>query len=343
MKGTLDLSLDRGRRSLDTPRNTTIIAAGIVTAVALTLIDMSYLFHMAVLITIFGGVAVSLDVLSGYTGQVSIAHAGFMGIGGYTSALLAVDFGVPIWAGILAGGLLTTIVGVALGYPSFRTTGHYFVLITIAIAILVVTVLNIWEPVTGGPNGVLGIPAPGELTFGDTVLLDLGSTRGYLYLTMGYLVATMCLANNILDSRIGRTFVAVRDNQSLAKSHGIHAKRAKLTALGVSCFFTGVGGAFYAHYLSFINPEMFSFFVGFKVLVMLIIGGLGSLVGGVVGAVIITLVPELLRDFPNVSELVFGLVLLAVVLFFPRGLWGIIRTVWNRVPRLAEEEEHKVN
>ena len=311
-------------RSVETPKNSVILLAGVVVAGVLTLLDVNFYYHMAVLIAIFAGVAVSLDILSGYAGQVSIAHAAFMAVGAYTSAILTVDYGFPIWAGVALGGVLAMLVGIVLGFPAFRTEGHYFVLVTIAIAILAIVVLNIWTPVTGGPNGILGIPRTDMVSIAGIDLIDFGTRQGYFYLVTAYLLSTIVVANNILDSRIGRTYIAVRDNESLAKSHGINTKYAKLSALGVSCFFAGIGGGLYAHYLSFINPEMFEFFIGFEILVMLIIGGLGSLIGAVIGAFVIVVTPELLRGYPDVSLLVFGLILLFVVLFFPGGIWGFI-------------------
>lgn len=312
-------------RAVDTPKNSVVLIAGVLVAAVLTLLDVNFYYHMAVLIAIFAGVAVSLDVLSGFTGQVSIAHAAFMAVGAYTSAILTVDYGYPIWAGVALGGVLAMLVGIVLGFPAFRTEGHYFVLVTIAIAILAIVVLNVWTSVTGGPNGILGIPSTEMVSAAGVDIIDFGTRQGYFYLTMAYLLGTITIANNILDSRIGRTYIAVRDNEPLAKSHGINTKYAKLSALGVSCFFAGIGGGLYAHYLNFINPEMFDFFIGFEILVMLIIGGLGSLVGGVIGAIVIVVTPELLRGYPDVSLLIFGLILLFVVLFFPGGIWGFVR------------------
>lgn len=324
--GRLERLLQKSEmRAVDTPTNTAIVAGGIVGMLLLTLLDVNFYFHMAVLITIFAGIAVSLDVLSGFTGQVSIAHAAFMAAGAYTSAILTVDYGAPIWLGIVLAGFVAMAIGVGLGFPSFRTEGHYFVLVTIAIAILAVVVLNTWTSVTGGPNGILGIQTPGAISLAGVELVDLGTRQGYFYLTATYLILTLVVSNNVLDSRIGRTYMAVRDNESLAKSQGVNTKHAKLSALGFSCFFAGIGGGLYAHYLNFINPEMFNFFIGFEILVMLIIGGLGSLIGAVMGAFVIIVTPELLRGFPDVSLLIFGLILVIVVLFFPGGIWGFLK------------------
>lgn len=321
---------DRLSRAADTPRNATIVIAAIAIAGILTLVGSEFYFHLAVTICIFGSVAVALDLLAGYTGQVSIAHAGFMGIGAYTSAILTMNFGVPIWVGLIAGGLLATIAGLAIGYPAFRTTGHYFVLTTLAVAVLIVTVFQVWTPVTGGPNGIADIFEPAAvISTGGMQLVDFGSTRGYFYLTAAYLLITIIVINNLLNSRIGRALIAVRENHTLAQSQGINTQSAKLLSLGISCFFAGGAGSLYAHYFNFINPGVFGFFVGFEVLVMLIVGGLGSLIGPVVGAVFIKLVPELLREYPEVSELVFGISMLVVVLYFPNGIWGTITSWWE--------------
>lgn len=323
---------DRLGRVTDTPRNATLVVSTVVTVGLLTLVNSEFYFHLGVVISIFASVAVALDLLSGYTGQVSIAHAGFMGIGAYTSAILTLEFGLPLWVGLVSGGILATIVGLAIGYVAFRTTGHYFVLTTLAVAILIVTVFQVWTPVTGGPNGITGIFEPGlVLSLGGVQLVDFSTTRGYFYFAVTYLLVTLVVINNVLNSRLGRALIAVRENAALARSHGIDTKSAKMLALGVSCFFAGGAGSLYAHYFSFINPPVFGFFVGFEVLVMLIVGGLGSLIGPVIGAVFIKLVPEVLRDYPQVSELVFGIAMLVVVLYFPGGIWGTLKSWWARL------------
>lgn len=321
---------DRLSRAVDTPRNASIVVAFAVITAVLTVVNAEFFFHLGVTICIFASVAVALDLLSGYTGQVSIAHAGFMGIGAYTSAILTMEFGLPLWTGLVAGAVLATLVGVAIGYAAFRTSGHYFVLTTLAVAVLITTVFQVWTPVTGGPNGITGIFEPATvIAIGDVELVDFSATRGYFYIAVVYLLVTIVAVNNLLDSRVGRAFIAVRENTALARSHGINTRSAKLLALAISCFFTGGAGSLYAHYFNFINPSVFGFFVGFEVLVMLIVGGLGSLVGPVVGAMFIRLVPEVLREYPEVSELVFGIAMLVVVLYFPGGIWGTLTSWWQ--------------
>jgi len=321
---------DQLTRATDTPRNASLVVGAVGIAAVLAIVNLESLFHMGVAICIFGSVAVGLDLLSGYTGQVSVAHAGFMGIGAYTSAILTGEFGLPMVLGFIAACIIPTLVGIAIGVPSFRTEGHYFVLVTLAVAVLITTVFQVWEPVTNGARGITGIMEPTiALYFTGIRIFDLSTTRGYFFLSLLYLVFVMVAVNNLLNSRMGRAFIAVRENTTLARSHGIDTQRAKLTSLAVSCFIAGGAGSLYAHYFSFINPEVFGFFVGFEILVMIIVGGLGSIVGAVVGATFIEVVPEILREFPRVSELVFGVAVLIVVLYFPKGIWGTLRT-WVR-------------
>lgn len=321
---------DRLSRAVDTPRNASLLVAFVAITALLMVLNIEFFFHLGVTICIFASVAVALDLLSGYTGQVSIAHAGFMGIGAYTSAILTMKFGLPLWTGLVSGAVLATVVGVAIGYAAFRTSGHYFVLTTLAVAVLITTVFQVWTPVTGGASGITGILEPATaIALGGIELIDFSTTRGYFFIAIAYLFFTMIAINNVLDSRIGRAFIAVRENTALARSHGINTRSAKLLALALSCFFTGGAGSLYAHYFSFINPSVFGFFVGFEVLVMLIVGGLGSLVGPVVGAIFIRLVPEVLREYPEVSELVFGIAMLVVVLYFPGGIWGTLTSWWQ--------------
>lgn len=329
LKGYFSDSLTR---ATDTPRNASVLLGGVVVALLLTVVGSESLFHLGVTICIFGSVAVGLDLLSGYTGQVSVAHAGFMGIGAYTSAILTTEYGLPLVVGFLAACLLATLVGVAIGYPSFRTEGHYFVLVTLAVATLITTVFQIWDPVTGGARGITGILEPGvALYLGDIRIFDMSTTRGYFYVSLAYLLVTIVAINNLLNSRLGRAFVAIRENAALARSHGIDTQSAKLVSLAISCFVAGGAGSLYAHYFSFINPPVFGFFVGFQILVMVIVGGLGSLIGAVVGATFIEFVPEVLRDYPRVSELVFGIAVLVVVLYFPTGIWGTLKSWVGRL------------
>jgi len=286
--------------------------------------------------------AAALNVLTGYCGQISLGHGAFMGVGAYASAILA-NHGVPFLMAITMGGAVAAMVGMVFGIPSLRLKGIYLAIATLAAQIILEYVFLRWESVTGGFNGMSVAPAQ---IFGFT----FDTEPRMFYLSLGMAVVVLILVTNIVRSRPGRAFVAVRDFYLSAEIVGVNLFRTKLAAFGISSFFAGVAGALWGHYSLYVNPEMFNISLSITYLSMIIIGGLGSVLGSIFGAVFLTVLPELLTlmadfgsgYFPDIHthlqalrQGVFGLVLVLFLIFEPEGLvhrWRLIKAYFKLYP-----------
>ncbi len=301
-------------------------------------------YHMSVLslinIAVIG--AISLNLLTGCCGQISLGHGAFIGVGAYATAWFA-NAGVPFLPALIFGGLITAMVGMVFGIPSLRLKGIYLAIATLAAQLILEYVFLHWSSVTGGMNG---LPVDSPEIFGYS--FDNDTKMFYLTLVIAILVALM--AANIMRSRHGRAFVSIRDHHLSAEIVGVNLFSYKLKAFAVSSFMAGLAGGLWAHYTLYITPEPFGIGLSISYLAMVIIGGLGSVLGGIFGAVFITLLPEVLSAltswgsdvFPNIStyflgmkEGIFGLVLVLFLLFEPEGLvhrWRLIRAYFNLYP-----------
>ncbi|MBT2320895.1 branched-chain amino acid ABC transporter permease [Variovorax paradoxus] len=276
-------------------------------------------------VLIYGIVGLGLMLLAGFTGQFSIGHAAFLGTGAYTQAVLA-NMGVPFPIALAAAAALSAAVGVVVALPALRVKGIYLGIATLAFGFIVEEVFARWESVTGGNSG-LHVKSP--RLFG----LDISSSEGFYIVCL--LIAVVCTLAilNLLRSPTGRAFVAIRDSEISAQSMGIHLARYKTMSFAISAALAGLGGALYAHKLSFISPDQFNILQSIDLLLMVVIGGLGSVHGAFLGAVFLIAMPQLIalgKDWlppvigqaPGWQGLVYGLVLIGFVLFEPLGLYG---------------------
>jgi len=290
-----------------------------------------YWLSQLAFVCVYGMAGIGLMLLSGYAGQISLGHAAFFAAGAYTETLL-LTHGWPFPLTLLAAGLLAGAVGVAIGLPALRLSGIYLAIATLAFAFIVEEILARWESVTNGNNG-LSVPVAriGPIAFDP-------SGRLFYYLALAAVVLLMLGAINLLRSPTGRAFVAVRDSEIAAQSMGVNLAWYKTVAFGVSAAFTGVAGAFYAHKLQFISPEAFTLVLSIELLVMVVVGGLGSLHGAIYGAAFIIVLPEAIgvaKDHlpasiagqPGLKSLVFGLVVIGFMLFEPLGIYGRWRKI----------------
>jgi len=284
-----------------------------------------------VFVSIYAMAGVGLMLLSGYTGQISLGHAAFFAVGAYTETLLLTG-GVPFPIALVAAGLLAGVVGVAIGLPALRLSGIYLAIATLAFAFIVEEILARWESVTNGNNG-LTVPAA---SLGPLVLRPTGAA--FYYVAVGVLILLILGGANLLRSPTGRAFVAIRDSEIAAQSMGVNLARFKTVAFAVSAAFTGIAGAFYAHQLQFISPEAFTLVLSIELLVMIVVGGLGTLHGAVFGAIFIIMLPEVIgvakdvlpaavADQPGLKTLLFGLIIIGVMLFEPLGIYGRWRKI----------------
>ena len=239
------------------------------------------------LIAIVG--ALGLNILTGYTGQISVGHAAFMSVGAYTAANLAVKLGLPFWITLPAGGLMAALVGAIVGIPSLRIKGLYLAIATLAGQLIIEWIINHTPAISGGAQASIQVPRP--TLFGHEL-----RSQGQLYFFLLFFAALAIVATlNLVRSRIGRAFVAIRDQDIAAEIIGINIYRYKLLSFAISSFYAGVCGVLYTYYLGIANYEQFQIVVSIDYLAMIIIGGLGSVLGSILGAVFVTMLPIVLR------------------------------------------------
>ena len=252
--------------------------------------------------------AVSLNLITGFTGQFSLGHAGFMSIGAYTCALiLKANPTVPGFIiGLVAGGILAMLAGILIGFPTLRLKGDYLAIATLGFAEIIRVVFQNLE-ITGGPSGLASIPrmANWPWLFGLTVL-------------------TILVVNNFIKSSRGRACIAIREDEAAAEAMGINSTKYKVMAFAIGALFAGVAGGLYASYFYFINPAKFGFLMSINILVIVVLGGMGSLSGSVIAATILTILTTLLRDYAGVNNIIYGLLLISMMLFRPKGLMGTV-------------------
>jgi len=221
-------------------------------------LTLPYFLHLFILALIWTILAQGQNLIQGFVGYVSIAQAGFMGVGAYFSTLVSVTLGWPVWCSIALTPLFTGLISVIVGYPSLRVKGHYFAIVTLAYNMVIFTILMTWKSLTGGEAGIPNVPRPVAIDwFGIAINFEGRSNPNYYFLVLGLAALATALCWMILHSRVGRTLLAIRQNEPLAESVGIDVWRYKLFAFVLSASFAGLAGALYAHYIGFLNPDPF--------------------------------------------------------------------------------------
>jgi len=289
-------------------------------------VDNPYLVSVVMTAYVTAIAVYGLDVLLGYTGQLSLAHAGFFGIGGYTVGVLTADYGFGFWTALPIALAVTIVLAHVIGLAALRTRHDYFAVFTLAVGAMIVIVIDRWESVTGGTDGLIGIPPPppiGPLRF-DTL------TAQY-YLILGFLLFTIYVVWALMHSLVGRTFLAVRNSEELARAVGIDAGRTHQLSFVISAALAGLGGSLYAVFLGYIGPAMGNVQMTFMMLVYLMIGGVASLAGPLVGTLLVMGLMQALQAFNEYQMMVLGPILVVVIVFFPQGLAGQGRRVWERL------------
>jgi branched-chain amino acid transport system permease protein len=290
------------------------------------LTSVKYYLHLCVLALIWVIVAQGQNLIQGYTGYVSIVQAGFMGIGAYGSTLLNMNLGLPVWLSLAFAPLLTAVFALATGYPSLRVKGHYFAIVTLAFNMVIFIVLTNFSELTKGEAGISKIPKPESLGG----LFDFQDRVVYYYLVLAVAVLATLLTAAIARSSIGRTLVAIRQNEDLVGAIGIAAWTYKLFAFVAAAMYAGLAGALYAHYQGFINPEIFSVAQSLDAILAVIVGGSGTIAGPVIGAFIVVMMPELLRFADGFRLILYGLLLVLATIFMPGGIVGLVRDLRAR-------------
>ncbi len=301
---------------------TTRKVAGAILALALVapvLTANTYFHHVLVLWLLFALLALSLNIIVGYVGELSFGHAAFFGLGAYTSALLTMQLGVPVLLGLVFAGLTAGVFGLVIGYVSLRIVGPQFAILTLGFGSIIYTVTNYWVDLTRGPMGINNIP---PLTL--PIVGQLGEARGFYYVVLACVAAFAYMCHALIASRTGRAFLAVRESPQLAASIGVNVFRAKLLGFVTATVAAGIAGGLYAHYLRVITPELMSLQYMAALIIMVVVGGRGTISGPIIGALIYVLLLELLRSFGPLRLIVFAALLTVSVIFLPNGLVSLL-------------------
>jgi branched-chain amino acid transport system permease protein len=285
-----------------------------------------YHLHTLIMAGIFAVLALSLNLLLGYTGQLSLGHAAFFGIGAYATGLLTVKLEWSAWIGLLAAIVLPGVAGYVIGRLALKLRGAYFVLLTISFAGCVSLVSVNWMDLTNGPLGLPGVP-PLEIALPGLPALSLRSKTAFYYVVLAAVGLSYLVCVALIRSRVGRALVALRENETLAASVGIDGTHYLVLAAVVSAALAGFGGGLYAHYTRFVSPEVFLFTYTVTMVIMVVAGGKGTLAGPIVGAVLFTVLPEALRAATSWQwqMLLYGILLVGVLFFMPEGIVPALR------------------
>lgn len=293
-------------------------------AVVPLIVRSEYILYTAVMAGIYIILTSSLNITNGYTGLFQFGHAAFYGIGAYTAAILSTRYGFSFLVTLPLGGIVAALVGAAIALPTLRLSGIFLALVTIGFQQITYLVIMNWIGLTRGPMGIPGIPPPSILGY------ELMSNTGYYYLILVLVIIVIFLISRIVTSRVGRTFVAIREDELAAESVSIAIFRAKVMSFVIATFFAGIAGAFFAHHARFVSADSFRLEETFIILTMLIVGGMGSITGPVIGAVFLVVLPEVSRFLAEYRGVVYGLIMIAVILFRPEGIAGVPGVIQTR-------------
>ena len=313
-------------------RDPTMLAGAAVLLALPLLMPNPYYLRVLTVMLVFGTLALSLNLVAGFAGIVSLGQAAFYGIGAYASALLTTELGWPVWLAFPAAAAITGLSGVAFAWPVMRLRGHYIAMGTLGMAGIVWMVMVNWVDLTRGPMGIRAIPIP--VVFG----AELGGL-GFCYAMAAILIAATVAAVALLDSPFGRSLRAMRDDELAAASVGLNLRVLKMVVFGVSATIAGACGSFWAHYVSYISPDSFTPMESIGLLSMVVLGGIGSIPGAILGGAALSALPEVLRFAADYRQAIYGLIMMLVVLYRPQGLLGFsageTRRKWRRRQAVA--------
>jgi branched-chain amino acid transport system permease protein len=296
-------------------------AAALVALAALPAIAGGYVLHVMVVILLFAILAAGLDLVTGYCGQFSFAQGAFWGIGAYTAAIMHRDLGTGFWWHLPAGVVVAGLSGFLLGIPALRLRGHFLAITTIAFQTIVYLGLSQWTAFTGGQYG-LSVPQVGAVTLFGLEVARIEDIRGFYWLTLAVAAACLLIAWRLAHSRLGREWIAIRDDETLARAIGLDATRGKLIAFTASAALAGAAGVLVAHHIRGVSPDDFAIWTSATVVAMVILGGRGTLLGPVLGAVVLTAMPEVLRATADFKLIIYGVLMMAMVTLMPEGVVG---------------------
>lgn len=294
----------------------------------------SYLLNVLVFVGIHALLAVALNLLLGYAGQISLGHAAFFGLGAYLSAVLTTTYGWNPWLTMVVAALLVGGMAFAIGFPILKLKGHYLAMATLGLGIIIFILFNEWVEVTGGPSGFSGIP---NLQVG-TLVFD-SDLKNY-YLVWTFVLGCVLLSLNLANSRIGRACRAIHDAEVAARVVGVNARLLKVQIFALSAMICAIAGSLYAHVMTFVAPPSFGFNISVELLTMVVIGGLGSIYGSLLGALLLTLLPEFLRFMHDYDIVFYGGLLMVMTIFMPGGLVRGIPALFRKLTGAGKGDTH---
>ena len=283
-----------------------------------------YFIHIMTLSFIWMIGVYGLNLLAGYTGYLSLAHAGFFAVGAYSLGLLTVKAQLNFWLAFVLALMITSVLGFLIGLIALRTKEHFFAIYTLCVGYILYLVIDKWDSLTEGVRGLIGIPAPGNIG-----PISFETPLSQYYLVLVILLAVILVVYRIVHSLTGRTYIAIRNSEDLAQTIGISTMKNKLEVFVLSTFFAGLSGALYASFIRFIGPDIGNIVITFDLLTYLLIGGIGTLSGPIVGTVLVVWISQQLQFLQDYRMLIFGPILTLLVIFYPRGIAGSI-AIWNQ-------------
>lgn len=290
----------------------------------------AYFLH----ILIMAGIAViltsSLRTIA-TTGQISLAHAGFMAIGAYTSALLVMKFNFSFWVTLPLGGIAAALLALLVGYPFVRVKRVYFAMLTLFLGEVIRLILVEWRGMTGGTTGLWSIPRPNPIVIPGLLSITFDTKVSFYYLALVLVLVSLLLLYRIGSSRVGRTLLAIQQCDFLAESVGVNIANFKVLAWCMGCFFAGIAGSFYAHFVGALSPSSFTVMQAIYIVVYMVVGGMKKFSGPIIGAFILTLVPEVFRGLKEYQPFIFVGILLVIIFLLPDGLVSLREAVKSRI------------
>lgn len=308
------------------------LAAAFLAALLLAALPLlttsNYIIGIGVSALIFTVAAAALNLIYGFTGLLSFAQLGFWGIGGYATALTVVTFGGTFWWGLVWAALINAAVALVVGYPTLRTNRHAFVIVTLTFALLATLIARDWVSLTRGPLGIPNLPPPQAFGY------RFAGTAQFYWVAWGFSVAMLAFLYALCSSRIGRTLVAIKQNEPLVRAQGISPMPYKLASFAISAAITGAAGGVYCFHLGIIDPLFLDFYYMQTFLIIVIIGGAGSFWGVVVSGIALSALPEVLRFSADLRMIIYGVILVVAMFVMPSGIAG-----WLREKKLARLRE----
>ena len=290
-----------------------------------------YFFQIIIMSCLFAIGALSLNLILGYTGQASLAHGAFFGLGAYGVAILTQTLSWSFWLALPLSALFAALIGLIVGIPALRTKGAYFAIATMCLGEIVVLVAGNWIELTGGHNGIVGIAPPNAIPFPFIGEISFQSQTAQYYLVLAFLLLTLFIMNRLIYSLKGLTFMAIRNNEVLAEAVGINAANTKLLSFVVANFFAGMAGGIYASLIGSISPSVASLKITFDFLLYVLLGGMATLAGPILGGFVLPVLMEYLQFLQDYQMIFFGAMLIVVIIYFPRGLMGSITKVREKI------------